>query len=223
MEENIKIICVETSGKSLSIALSENGKSILEYRLNKFNSHDKFAAEFIRRILNDLSLSISDIDAIAISSGPGSFTGLRIGSSLVKGLTFDNKPKLIAVPTLSYLADSLVDINRLLNKDSIITSVASHQNVLYYQEFDKNGNPISEIIMDSSENFEALDLTNKLVCGISNELSNVPDEFKSLSADKMIRLAVKMYNEGSFTLSEDFTPLYVQEFIPKKSNKKLNF
>jgi tRNA threonylcarbamoyl adenosine modification protein YeaZ len=134
------ILSIESSGKVCGIALLSFENNRLNFENNNFennniltnfellseyniyvgNKHDRFLAELCHRILNDNDLRVDDLSGVAVSIGPGSFTGLRIGSALAKGLCFtvdeenevdekneENKThsiKLIAVPTLKALA-----------------------------------------------------------------------------------------------------------------------
>ncbi|WP_311195872.1 tRNA (adenosine(37)-N6)-threonylcarbamoyltransferase complex dimerization subunit type 1 TsaB [Antarcticibacterium sp. 1MA-6-2] len=100
-----KILCIETASTNCSVALS-NGEGVVavkeDYSLNF--SHAERLHIFIQEILRENNLALSNLDAIAISEGPGSYTGLRIGVSAAKGLCFSLDIPLIAVPTLASLS-----------------------------------------------------------------------------------------------------------------------
>lgn len=99
------ILCLETSTTNCSVAIAVNGKvkGIREENNQKFSHAEKLHV-FIAEVLNESGLDKKDLDAIAISKGPGSYTGLRIGVSAAKGLCFALDIPLISIPTLEVLA-----------------------------------------------------------------------------------------------------------------------
>ena len=100
------ILSLETSGKTCGVAISRDNEIIAEKAIYEHNTHDRLLAKSVNELLDDVKLDINDLDAVALSAGPGSFTGLRIGAALAKGLCFDNKIKFIPVPTLESIAYS---------------------------------------------------------------------------------------------------------------------
>ena len=106
MKQNI--ILIETSTALCSAALTENGK-ITAYRESSApKAHASLTAVFIQEMLNERGLALADCDAICVSKGPGSYTGLRVGVSTAKGLCFGSKKPLIAVGTLDTLVAQAV-------------------------------------------------------------------------------------------------------------------
>ena len=99
------ILNIETSTKNCSVSLAENGNVIGLKELNDGNySHAEKLHVFIEQVVQEATKSFKDLDAIAVSKGPGSYTGLRIGVSSVKGLCFALDIPLISVSTLQSLA-----------------------------------------------------------------------------------------------------------------------
>jgi len=231
------ILSIETSGKVCSVALATfnslsdalNYELIAEYNINIGNKHDKFCAELCNRIINDNGYNISNINAIAVSIGPGSFTGLRIGVAIAKGLCFDlidsnNKQiPLIAVPTLTALSNNAMSIANMIGNENIniLAIIPSHSNLVYYQLFDKWSNQISDI--------ELIDLNlllQKYYDGTDNIIittnSSLDIDFKNyifplsyITAASIGRIGAIMYKKHKFTNSIDIQPLYIQDFIPK--------
>jgi len=177
--KNKYILSIESTGKICSVALfsfnenaNEKYELISEYSIFVGNKHDKFLAELCNRILTDNELTVNDLSAVAVSVGPGSFTGLRIGVALAKGLCFDysenyncdseencsiseknNSIKLIAVPTLKALSfrvgeflnffnDSKFNFNKYFQ---VLSVIPSHSDLVYEQLFDANNNSLTEI------------------------------------------------------------------------------
>ena len=101
MKQNI--ILIETSTALCSVALAENGK-ITAYRESSVpKAHASLTAVFIQEMLNERGITLADCDAVCVSKGPGSYTGLRVGVSTAKGLCFGSKKPLLAVGTLDTL------------------------------------------------------------------------------------------------------------------------
>lgn len=89
----MKVLAIDCTAKTVSAALSENGKLISESFLNVQLTHSETLMPMVEQLLSNSRQALKDIDAFAITAGPGSFTGVRIGVSAVKGLAFgDNKP-----------------------------------------------------------------------------------------------------------------------------------
>jgi tRNA threonylcarbamoyladenosine biosynthesis protein TsaB len=225
------ILSIETSGKVCSVALSTantfygtlNYELIAEYSINIGNKHDKFCAELCNRIIKDNEYNVSNIDAVAVSIGPGSFTGLRIGISITKGLCFDLEKEIpiLAVPTLTALANNAVDIANICKDDTkILAIIPSHNNLVYHQLFNKNGEKNSDI------EFSDLDLLSQKYSNNNNLViaTNIPIKINFgnyiptlsyISASSIAKLATKMYSNNEFTNSIDIQPLYIQNFIPR--------
>ncbi len=226
MTENSYILSLESSADTLGICLSNNSENIAVVNYYKKNLHDKFLAEITHRILNDLEINIKEISAVAVASGPGSFTGLRIATSFAKGLCFGNDIKFIAVPNLSAFAYNALDYARSLNKNFIYSTVVSHKNIIYFQKFNSLDFSSFEIKMTTLEEFSKLDFTKSFLVGNAiNKLSQNDNmtEFYNHKAEIISKYANKLFSEGIFENIDDFEPLYVQDFVPKTSTKTLNF
>lgn len=102
--ENICILGIETSGLTSGVAVSVNDQLLAYMSLNRKNIHSRRLAMMADQVLAHADLKYSDISAIALSAGPGSFTGLRIGYSLAKGLAHAMRVPIIQVPTLDIWA-----------------------------------------------------------------------------------------------------------------------
>jgi tRNA threonylcarbamoyladenosine biosynthesis protein TsaB len=102
------ILNIETATKNCSVSLAKNGEVIAIKELNNGNySHAEVLHPFIVDILKETNLNSTEIDAVAVSKGPGSYTGLRIGVSAAKGLCFAFNKPLISIKTLASLANAI--------------------------------------------------------------------------------------------------------------------
>lgn len=224
MSEKIYILSVETSADVCGVAISLNNKVLFEYSSYSKNMHDELLAEYTKRVLDDSGLKIEDLQAVAISSGPGSFTGLRIGAAFVKALCYGSSPKLITVPTLSAFAFSAIEYAIYSGKKSIIAAIPSHKNLFYAQEFDLTGDAKSEITLLPKDDFVANYDEDKFYCGsaISKTKFRLLSLLNNPSAAMISALAWEKYINDEFTDEETFEPNYIQEFVPKVSSKILN-
>lgn len=110
----MKILGLDSSGIVASVAIVEDDVLIAEYTVNYKKTHSQTLLPMLDEIAKMTELDLNSIDAIAVAAGPGSFTGLRIGSATAKGLGLALKKPLIAIPTVKGLAYNLYDISGLI-------------------------------------------------------------------------------------------------------------
>ncbi|GET45377.1 tRNA (adenosine(37)-N6)-threonylcarbamoyltransferase complex dimerization subunit type 1 TsaB [Capnocytophaga felis] len=134
-----KILCIETSGINCSVAISEENSLLAEKAENKGKfTHAESLHVFINEVLDLANISINELDAIAVSGGPGSYTGLRIGVSTAKGLCFALNKPLIAISTLQILASQITE------NEFIIPMLDARRMEVYSAVFDKSFNEIEK-------------------------------------------------------------------------------
>ena len=110
----MKILALDSSGIVASVAIVEDNTLLAEYTVNYKKTHSQTLLPMLDEVAKMTELDLSTIDAIAVAAGPGSFTGLRIGSATAKGLALALKKPLVAVPTVEALAYNLYDTNGLI-------------------------------------------------------------------------------------------------------------
>ena len=110
----MKILALDSSGLVASVAVVEDEKLLAEYTVNYKKTHSQTLLPMLDEIGKMIDLDLSSIDAIAVAAGPGSFTGLRIGSATAKGLGLALDKPLIAVPTVDALAYNLYGTDKLV-------------------------------------------------------------------------------------------------------------
>ena len=103
----MKILAIDTTANTSTVAVLENESLLCLYTLNTKNTHSETLLPMIKSALDSLKLKADDIDAYAVSKGPGSFTGVRIGVSTVKGLAFGKDKKCVGVSTVEALKENL--------------------------------------------------------------------------------------------------------------------
>lgn len=213
------ILCLETATTNCSVAISDNGtiKSIRELN-NRNYSHAEKLHVFIEEVLEESEISKENLDAIAISKGPGSYTGLRIGVSAAKGLAFALDIPLISIPTLQVLAAQaknqggfivpLIDARRMEVYSAVYDSDlkqiretrAEIVNEHSFQEFLDQKKTI--FLGDGAQKF-------KEICSHPNALF-LTDKFPS--SREMAGLATLKFKKSDIEDIAYFEPYYFKEF-----------
>ena len=209
---NKKILAIESTSNVCSVGLSINNEIIAEYSIFLKNYHDKMLAELTNRILTDFNIKAEELDFVAVSSGPGSFTGIRIGGSIAMGLAFGEKSKTINIPTINVLAFNSLEIAKQLNKNKILVTINSHKNLYYTQLFNLELNPISEIELIDEKQILKNDFENTLLISNFNSKNHLLNELEKLSASKILNYVKSLIE---IKTDELFEPIYIQEFNPK--------
>lgn len=216
-----KIINLETATTNCSVSISVDGGLVSVKEENTPNySHSEQLHLFIEEALIEASFSFSDIDAIAVSKGPGSYTGLRIGVSAAKGLCFSLDLPLISVPTLESMANQFQ-----VEFDEIVIPVLDARRMEVYScVFDGSHKEIRETkaeIVDENSFKEFLDYKKVHFLGSGAEkiesIFNYPNfQFhKEIfpSSKDMVALAEKKLKAGNFEDVAYFEPYYLKDFI----------
>ena len=178
-------IAIETSTNICSAALFRNKNLIRIKEINKPRAHSKELGIMINNLIKESKIEVDILDFIALSIGPGSFTGLRIGSSLAKGMAYALKIPIVMVPTLHSLE------NKIGNREKHSIGLYSHKDQIYIQDF-KSCEPDSSIKLIASK-----DIRSKKLYGFDLNLADETLEFIKLkpSAKLVGELAYEKYNE----------------------------
>lgn len=103
----MKILAIDSTANTSTVALLDGERLLSLFTANTKNTHSETLLPMVKSVLENLNLSVDDIDAFAVSEGPGSFTGVRIGVATVKGLAFGKEKKCIGVSTIEALSENL--------------------------------------------------------------------------------------------------------------------
>ncbi len=148
----MKILSVDSSAQIATVALVEDGALLAEYSLNNGNTHSETLLPMVETILRDYRISVSDIDLFACSSGPGSFTGVRIGAATIKGLAFAQNKSCVGVSTLEAIAENLSVCRGL-----ICPVMNARRSQVYTALFRSDGKTITRLMPDSALAISELD------------------------------------------------------------------
>lgn len=143
---------MDSSAAVATVALCENGKLLAEYTVNNGNTHSETLLPMAEAVLKAFSLTAQDIDLFAVSNGPGSFTGVRIGAATLKGLAFASQKPCVGVSTLNALAYNLIN-----TKGLICPVMNARRSQVYTALFRSDGSTLERLLPDSAMAIEELD------------------------------------------------------------------
>ncbi len=229
---NVNILCLETSENFCSVALTSNNELIHQLVDFSYKNHSEILTVLIENLLKERNLSLSNIDAIAISKGPGSYTGLRIGVSVAKGICYSLSKPLIAINTLQiicYAAKEIIKKN--IDEFILCPMIDARRMEVYMQFFDNNFMPLNTIeakIIASTTFSEILESKKVIFAGSGAE--KIESLYNSENAvfikgvrplaKYMAIPAYQAFKENKFEDLAYFEPYYLKNFIPTKSTKK---
>jgi tRNA threonylcarbamoyladenosine biosynthesis protein TsaB len=215
------ILNIETATKNCSVSLAKNGETILCKEVAEQGySHAEKLHVFIEEIVNEANLNFSEIKAVAVSKGPGSYTGLRIGVSAAKGLCYALQIPLISIDTMQVLAKKAV-VDGL-----IVPMIDARRMEVYSAIFDKNHNKIKDVEAEilTENSYQDFDQTIYFVgdCQEKCKTVLVKDNFKFLpeivfpSANEMSQLSFEKFQNNDFKDVAYFEPFYLKDFMLTK-------
>ncbi len=165
----MKILAIDTSATVATAALCDGERLLAEYTLNNGNTHSQTVLPMVESLLSAFSLSARDIDLFAVSTGPGSFTGVRIGAATVKGLAFGADTPCVGVSTLEALAE-----NATLHSGLICPVMNARRSQVYTALFRSDGKALTRLMPDSALAISELD---ELLCKYAEPVMLVGDGY----------------------------------------------
>ena len=222
ISNDVYILNIETATKNCSVALAKSGQTIaLREIAEEGYSHAEKLHVFIEELISESEISFKDLNAIAVSQGPGSYTGLRIGVSSAKGLCYALNIPLIAIDTLQSLAAQIS-----ISDGLIVPMIDARRMEVFSASYDKNLNIITKVAAEiiTEESFQDHeDKIHFLGDGASKckELLNKTnfifhDEIIYPSAKQMSHLSFEKYKKSDTVDVAYFEPLYVKDFMIMK-------
>ena len=219
------ILNIETATKNCSVSVAKNGEIVALQELNDGNySHSEKLHEFIKNVMEKACIDFKDLKAVAVSKGPGSYTGLRIGVSAAKGLCFALEIPLIATDTLKALALSIT------NEDGIKVPLLDARRMEVYSAVFSNNNKIREVaaeIIDENSFYKYL--KEKKVYFLGDGASKCKEiithknaifiEDKFPSANEMASLSFSKFKKNEIEDVAYFEPFYLKDFLISKPKK----
>ena len=225
-----RILCVDTSSFICSVSVFENLSLISSNSTEVEKSHSKLLIQLIDQSLKDAKIKINEVDAFAVSMGPGSYTGLRIGVSTIKGLCYSLEKPLISINTLEILSKSALNHINNYNDFFICPMIDARRMEVFIKILDNDFNEVEKdkalILNDKSFNdfgggkliYFFGDGSNKFQKITNNKNFHFIDNIIS-SSKYMGELANIKYENNQFENLTTFEPFYIKDFFIVNKNK----
>lgn len=228
------ILCLETATPVCSVALNDGCCTLALRETEGQNAHSEKITNFIREVMETAGIDYRQLDAVAVSKGPGSYTGLRIGVSTAKGICYAADLPLMAIDTLEAMALGMKAKlgSQITENDLLVPMIDARRMEVYSAIFDASMNKIkdTEAMVIDEKSFAELrqnhrlwlfgDGAPKLSKLFENQCNiNIIDGFKP-SAAYMLPLAEKALKEHDFVDVAYFEPFYLKDFIAGKPHVK---
>ena len=222
------ILNIETSTKNCSVCLAKDGAILALRELNDGNySHAEKLHPFIKEVTEEAKISLTEIDAVAVSKGPGSYTGLRIGVSAAKGLCFSLGKPLIAIETLEALSYKVH-----IEQGLIVPMLDARRMEVYSAIFDSKHQKIRVIkaeVIDETSFLDELNSCEVYFVGDGAEKCKtiikhdnaffIGDTYPS--AIEMAKLSYVKYKKSDIEDVAYFEPFYLKDFVVTPEKKKI--
>lgn len=224
MGKRMKILALDSSGLVASVAVVEEDQLLAEYTVNYKKTHSQTLLPMLDEIAKMIELDLETIDAIAVAAGPGSFTGLRIGSATAKGLGLALKKPLIPVPTVDALAYNLYDTTGVIcpmmdaRRKQVYTGIYRFENHELVTVSAQKAIAVEELIQELNALGEAVTFLGDGVTVYQEMLkenmqvpySFAPAHLNKQRAGAVGALAEKYYREGKTVTAAEHQPEYLR-------------
>lgn len=221
----MKLLVLESSGLVASVALMEEEKMIGEYTVNFKKTHSQTLLPMVDELVKNIGIDLKDLDGIAISNGPGSFTGLRIGSATAKGLAQALNIPIVPVSTLEALAANLFGTKGIIcpmmdaRRNQVYTGLYGYEGsrLITYEKPDAL--PVTEILEKINQNGESVIFLGDGVPVYKNQIEEMvkvpfryaPPHLNRQRAGAVGTLAVQYFQEGKMESARDHKPDYLRK------------
>ena len=227
------ILNIETSTNVCSVAVSQDGSCIFNKEDNEGPNHAVILGVFVQEALSFIDSHAIPLDAVAVSCGPGSYTGLRIGLSMAKGICYGRDVKLIAIPTLELMCVPLLLGEKINEENALLCPMIDARRMeVYSQFFDRALNEVRSISADIVENNTYDDiLAQQPVYFFGNGAEKCHEVLTHHNAhiiEGIVPLAKNMYPLAEKRMANEqfedvayFVPFYLKDFVAKEAKKLL--
>ena len=227
------LLHIEASTECCSVALSEDGEVFFEKRNSEERSHAKVLAPFVEEAIDHADSRGKRIEAVSLSSGPGSYTSLRIASSTAKGVCYGRNIPLIALPTTAIMCVPVLFRDDLPEEALLCPMIDARRTEVYTTVYDRALTPVvptSAVVVTPESFAEQLDKHPVYFFGngaakckeiITHPNARFLDEYRSPQAKWMMPLAERAFLEERFEEIAYFEPFYLKDFIATKPKNLL--
>ncbi len=223
----MKILSLDSSAQVATVALCEDERLLAEYTLNNGNTHSETLLPMIASMLTQFGLTVDDIEIFACTSGPGSFTGVRIGAATLKGLAFGRDIPCVGVSTPEAIAENLTVLRGL-----VCPVMNARRSQVYTALFRSDGQTLTRLMDDAALSIAELD---ELLSVYGEEVAfagdgydvtmkelkktpvrSVPERLRHQSAYSVAQVALRAYREGK---TDTDSSLRVQYLRPSQAER----
>lgn len=220
-KEDIKILALDSTAEVSTVAVCNGERLLSEITINTGNTHSQTLLPSVEQALKMAGITVDDIDIFACSTGPGSFTGVRIGVATIKGIAYGKNKTCISVSTLEALAYNLLGL------DGVICPVMNaRRSQVYNALFECNGGKLTRICPDRAISISELDdeLSQRespiYLCGDGYDITQkgfgktktclVPVRYRYQSAYSVAQIAIEKYENGEQLTDAELAPIYLR-------------
>lgn len=227
------ILAFDSTAKAASVAVSDDERLLATYTIDNGLTQSELLLPMAENVLKSLKLTFSDISLLAVSVGPGSFTGVRIGTALVKGLAFGRDIPCVALSTLDGLCENIKELQGIL-----VPCMDARRNQVYTATYISDGEGVEKLTEDRAISIERLAEELKLYEGkpiylVGDGYKSTKDALSSLgvitestpelllneNAFSLCKLAYRKYKAGEYTTDTAITPTYLR--MPQAERERL--
>ncbi|MDF2522860.1 MAG: tsaB [Clostridiales bacterium] len=230
----MKILAVDTSASVATVAITDDTKLLGEFSINNKKTHSQKLLPMIKELMSGLELKPSEIDVYAASSGPGSFTGLRIGVTTIKAMAFAAQKPVVSVPTLDALAYNIPKTQSLIcpimdaRNNQVYTALYTWDGSAQVKLTEYLGLPVAELIQQISgknQNViflgDGVDIHKELLqLELKGKCEFAPEKLKLQSAASVAQLAYIKALEGLQESCFDMVPFYLRKSQAERELEK---
>ncbi len=228
----MKILAFDSTAKAASVAIAENEKLLALYNIENGLTHSELLLPMIESLMKALKLEYSDIGLFAVSVGPGSFTGVRIGAALLKGLAFGRGLPCAEISTLEALAENASELEGI-----IVPVMDARRNQFYTARFEASCGKIKRLSDDEALGIDELADTlrgisapiylvgdgyspaEKMLSDRNIKLKQTPILLRAQNAYSIAKIAARKYEDGEYTTDRELLPTYLR--LPQAERERL--
>lgn len=221
----MKLLVLESSGLVASVAIMEEDKMVGEYTVNYKKTHSQTLLPMLDALVENIGFDLKELDAIAVSQGPGSFTGLRIGSATAKGLSQALNIPVVPVSTLEGLAANLFGTKGIIcpmmdaRRNQVYTGIYRYEGSRLTTVMEPDAMPVDELLAKVNEYEEEVIFLGDGVPVYADKISEqvkvpcriAPPHLNRQRAGAVGTLAVQYFKEGKTEVSRDHKPEYLRK------------
>ncbi len=230
----MKILALDSTAKTASVGICDGERLVSIYSVNAGLNHSETLLPMVENALKTAGLTVDDIDMFAISDGPGSFTGVRIGVSLIKGLAFGKEKPCVGVSTLEALANNLAGNDGIVcpvmdaRRDQVYNALFVCENGVVTRLTEDRAIPLSELEKELREKYADKKI---YLCGDGYEIAkkafadlvcDTPVILREQNAYSVAQTALKKYNthkESESFSDRELKPTYLR--VPQAERERL--